>query len=149
MDSDSRLGINAGRVFHQALDGEVIIIDYDTGAYYSTDKAGAEVWGWIARGATLRQIVEALTQQYYGDSTTISTAVSQFIDELASEALIVPKQDAPDARVAESKHGEPTDRPAFEAPALHKYTDMQDLLLVDPIHQVSESGWPAKRQTDG
>jgi hypothetical protein len=27
-------------------------------------------------------------------------------------------------------------------PVLNKYTDMQDLLLLDPIHEVDERGWP-------
>jgi hypothetical protein len=25
---------------------------------------------------------------------------------------------------------------------LHKFTDMQDLLLVDPVHDVGDAGWP-------
>ena len=35
------------------------------------------------------------------------------------------------------------ERLSFEAPILHKYTDMQDLLLLDPIHEVDEAGWPS------
>ena len=27
-------------------------------------------------------------------------------------------------------------------PVLEKYTDMQELLLLDPIHDVEEAGWP-------
>jgi len=34
------------------------------------------------------------------------------------------------------------ERPPFTKPELHKFTDMQDLLLFDPIHEVDESGWP-------
>ena len=30
----------------------------------------------------------------------------------------------------------------FEAPILNKYNDMQELLLLDPIHDVDEAGWP-------
>jgi hypothetical protein len=30
----------------------------------------------------------------------------------------------------------------FEAPELVAYTDMQELLLLDPIHEVDERGWP-------
>jgi hypothetical protein len=31
---------------------------------------------------------------------------------------------------------------AFQPPTLRKYTDMQDLLLIDPIHEVDDLGWP-------
>jgi len=34
---------------------------------------------------------------------------------------------------------------AFEKPKLQKFTDMQDLLLLDPIHEVDEAGWPHTR----
>ncbi len=38
------------------------------------------------------------------------------------------------------------DRPAFEAPVLESYSDMQDLLLLDPIHDVDDAGWPVANQ---
>jgi hypothetical protein len=28
---------------------------------------------------------------------------------------------------------------------LNKYTDMQDLLLLDPIHEVDAAGWPSTK----
>ena len=32
------------------------------------------------------------------------------------------------------------------APVLNKYSDMQDLLLLDPIHDVDEeAGWPTNK----
>ena|SRR6476660_8869681 len=37
---------------------------------------------------------------------------------------------------------------AFVTPELHKYTDMQELLLVDPIHEVAEEGWPFRNTTE-
>jgi hypothetical protein len=32
---------------------------------------------------------------------------------------------------------------SWSSPVLSIYDDMQDLLLLDPIHDVDESGWPA------
>ena len=32
--------------------------------------------------------------------------------------------------------------PPFEPPTLSKYKDMQDMLLLDPVHDVEEAGWP-------
>jgi hypothetical protein len=39
----------------------------------------------------------------------------------------------------------PAERATFIAPVLAVYTDMQDLLLLDPIHDVDEIGWPTRR----
>ena len=30
----------------------------------------------------------------------------------------------------------------FAAPVLEKHTDMQDLILLDPVHEVGAEGWP-------
>ena len=38
--------------------------------------------------------------------------------------------------------GPPASKPDFQEPALQKYTDMEDLLLLDPIHEVDDTGWP-------
>ena len=40
----------------------------------------------------------------------------------------------------------PTSVMDLKPPVLNKYTDMQDLLLIDPIHDVEAHGWPAKRE---
>ena len=31
---------------------------------------------------------------------------------------------------------------AYEKPVFQKYDDMQALLLIDPIHEVDDDGWP-------
>ena len=30
----------------------------------------------------------------------------------------------------------------YGLPALERFTDMEDLLLLDPVHDVEEMGWP-------
>ena len=36
-------------------------------------------------------------------------------------------------------------RKPYTAPAVQKYDDLEDLLLLDPIHEVDEAGWPVAR----
>ncbi len=141
--------INAPRVVHQIIDGEAIIIDFDSGAYYSTDNTGALIWEQVDSGVPFDEIVRLLEQRYNGDRPEIESAVIHFLAELQHELLISPA--APDEfprntnlsfeRVAQSTAA----RPPFEAPVLHKYTDMEDLLLLDPIHDVDEQGWPIRK----
>jgi hypothetical protein len=35
-----------------------------------------------------------------------------------------------------------TDKIVFEKPILEKHSDMQDFLLVDPIHEIDYTEWP-------
>ncbi|HDY70854.1 MAG TPA: PqqD family protein, partial [Nitrospirae bacterium] len=42
-----RFRINKPHVINEIIDGEVVILNLDTGNYYSMDKAGADIWGLI------------------------------------------------------------------------------------------------------
>jgi hypothetical protein len=144
--------INAPRVVYQTIDNETIIIDFDNGAYYSAEGAGAEIWEGIAQHLSLEQIVRAVTRQYAGAEQEIRNGVGQFVDTLQRESLILPLDEAPaePRAVLEKGMNEGIPSPAFLPPRLRKYTDMQDLLLLDPIHEVDNQGWPiAKNESAG
>jgi Coenzyme PQQ synthesis protein D (PqqD) len=141
--------INTPRVVHETIDGETIIIDFDNGAYFSADGVGAVIWEQIGQSASVNDIVHTLTQRYTGEHSEIKTEVERFLSELQRESLIAPLDHAPSVPRAAPAMPDPnlTARPGFQAPSLHKYIDMQDLLLLDPIHEVDESGWPMKKDT--
>lgn len=146
MNSLMRSRVNSPKVVHETIDNEVVIIHFDSGNYYSLDGVGADIWSFVETGSTVSEIVEAIAHRYEGSRAVIKAAVNQLIVELQQEDLIAPdKSKEPESikgleiRV---EAGSETERPGFEAPILHKYTDMQDLLLLDPIHEVDEAGWP-------
>jgi len=143
--------INTPRVVHQTIDGETIIIDFDNGTYFSADGVGAMIWEQIAQNASVDEIVHALTQHYAGDGADIKKGVGQFLIELERESLIAPLDSPPPAPRAAPVIPDPSlaARPAFQAPSLNKYTDMQDLLLLDPVHDVDEQGWPVRKKDAG
>jgi hypothetical protein len=148
MTSSIRFRINSPKVVNKTIDGEVVIINLDKGNYYSLDKVGTDIWSFIERSASVSEVIEAITQRYNASGVEIENTVVQLIGELQQEELIVPNQ----AQVNESVKEIDTleNRPeieklSFEAPMLQKYADMQDLLLLDPIHEVDETGWPSKK----
>jgi hypothetical protein len=136
--------INTPRVVHQILDGEAIIIDFETGAYYSLDEIGSQVWFLIDRGFCLSELAAELSHYYEQSEAEINEAIMHFIEQLLLENLICPAEIVPNKK---SVNGTPfpTEVKVFQAPALQKFTDMQDLLLLDPIHEVDQSGWPTQK----
>lgn len=143
MSLHNRFRINAPTVVHETIDDEVVIIDFDSGSYYSLDKAGADIWNFIADGVTVTEIVAGVARRYEGERAHIEEAVNHLIAELREESLVV----LDGVEEAESLKGTTetsleTEKLLFEAPILQKYTDMQELLLLDPIHEVDETGWP-------
>jgi hypothetical protein len=135
---------NSPGVISEVLDGEAIIVNLETGAYYSLEGAGAEVWTAAESGATLETVIARVAAGFSSEPTEIAAGVTALVEELIDEGLLVadgaPEDStelAPPAAAATQ-----TDLPPFVRPVLQKYTDMADLLLLDPIHEVDEQGWP-------
>jgi hypothetical protein len=133
--------INTNKVAHETIEGETIIINFDTGAYYSTDQLGMEIWEMLSQGATLTGVTETIVQNYSGERAHIEAALRNFMGEMVNEGLVVTVESAEmDGVLSQSPAG--TAPAPFQLPVLRKYTDMQDLLLLDPIHEVEAQGWP-------
>jgi hypothetical protein len=131
-----RLRVNAPHVINEVIDGEAVIINLATGDYFSLRGSGAFVWSAIERGAGTEEIVDAFVAGG-ADRAEVATAVGALVTELDREGLIV--SDGPAEAVG-------LDAPAgaFVAPRLEKFTDMKDLILLDPVHEVGEGGWPLR-----
>jgi hypothetical protein len=123
--------IPPGKIAHQNIDGEVIVIHFDTGNYYSLNGSAAELWGLLDKPRNVASFA-ALFSDWDGQA---SQAVQRFLDELSSEQLVQRIQ----AQGVTVSNGAPV---PFVPPLLEKYSDMQHLLLADPMHDVVEQGWP-------
>jgi Coenzyme PQQ synthesis protein D (PqqD) len=139
--------ISSPKVVHEVFDDEVVIINLDTGTYYSVEGVAAEIWTRID-GTAVTEILDDLTARYSGaGEQEIAPAVMRFLDELRSEGLIVPAETGREKAAAESHPIRPA--PAgggqFQAPVLRKFDDMQELLLLDPIHDFDDAGWPVTK----
>lgn len=131
--------VNVERVASETLDGEVVILDQVEGTYFSLGGAGADVWQMLLGGASTPAIVAAMCARFEGDAGAIGDAVTQLVERLAAEGLLDVVEG--DAAPASSSEPEAARRP-WVAPRLDRFTDLQSLLLLDPIHDVDESGWP-------
>lgn len=143
MSQENFFRINTPHVISETIDGETIIINLESGNYYSLNKMGGEIWNAIGSWVSKEKIFVGLAKRHAEPLLKISEAVQAFIQVLLNENLIVPApeeiQGSPASYPAEAN----APSPPFEKPELQKYDDMQDLLLLDPIHDVDETGWPA------
>jgi hypothetical protein len=140
MDRSARFRINAPRVIHEPFEHEVILVNLDTGRYYCLQKTGVDLWNGLMDSASVGELVDAFAAAYDAPAELISTAVVEAIETFRREDLVV---DVPSAdRAVSDWHVRPSSGRPFEPPTLETYTDMQDLLLLDPIHEVDEAGWP-------
>lgn len=129
---------NAPDVISETIDGETIILHLGNGFYFSAGGAGALVWRLLSESVSTTETVSQLSRAYDVTGVDVAGAVAQYAGELADEGLLVPTDVA---------GGEPQAVPEghapWVAPTLAKFTDMEDLLLLDPVHEVSpQQGWP-------
>ena len=138
----TRFRVNSPNVIHETIEGEVVLIDLKTGTYYSLRDSGAAIWQSIEQGAGEDDIEAALRSRYDASGDDIRDGLRRLLGELEREGLIR----AEDGEAAEAASPSFSDNGAarlpFAAPVLEKHTDMQDLILLDPVHEVGAEGWP-------
>jgi hypothetical protein len=145
MDGPVRFRINGPNVIHETVENEVVIINVNNGAYYGLDNAGAEIWDLIESGTAVDSIVQELARRYGRNAADLEPVVRQLVVQLEEEGLIVADPEAGPFAVPPVAAGmegvEPASGP-FAMPQLRKYTDLQDFILLDPIQDAEETGWP-------
>lgn len=123
------------KVAHEIIDGEAIVIHFDSGNYYSLEGVSSQLWQWIAAGASRQQIQDAFRDLRPDQAESLDA----FIESLVKEELLEENLSGTGQEPASPL---PIGQIAFEQPKFAKYNDMQNLLLSDPIHDVDETGWP-------
>lgn len=135
--------INDARVVSEILDGEVIIIDFKEGFYYSLNNTGSVLWVAIQNGYTRSQLLAYFVARYDATPDSIEKSVAALIEQIKDLSLVteVPADSAPEV---EEYAGE---KEKFFILTLQQFQDMQEMLLADPIHDIDEqTGWPTLKQ---
>ncbi|PIZ04601.1 MAG: hypothetical protein COY58_02290 [Gammaproteobacteria bacterium CG_4_10_14_0_8_um_filter_38_16] len=136
--------IRQTKIIYEILQTDVVLIDFDTGDYYNLVHVAKQIWQLIEKQASLEQMVELLAQHYQREQATISDDIKHFIQQLLENQLIEPIIEAKNTLTLSDITEITSHDQHYIPPQLQKYSDVQDLLLIDPIHTVSEAGWPEK-----
>jgi hypothetical protein len=122
---------NGDDVVSKIIDGELIIIRLSDGTYYSMDNVGARTWTLIESHHDLPAIVATIARAYDVSPAALERDLRKLLDELLAEGLITATPGATPAAGPPADTA-PTPRLAYEAPQLHIYRDMGNLLALDP-----------------
>src|SRR5690349_8182516 len=118
------------------------MIHLESGNYYSLRAVGASIWGAFELGVPLPEIASTLRDSYGADAT--DALLDEFVAELVREELLAAVDQPPPRDPAPWKP--PMLEGEFVGPRLEKFTDMQHLILLDPVHEVDAGqGWPIRR----
>ncbi|MGE0489837.1 MAG: PqqD family protein [Vulcanimicrobiota bacterium] len=117
---------NREQIAAKVLDGEAILINLDTGVYYSLDGAGATLWQLVECGCPLEQLGAELAHIYGVSQALVEADLVEVLEQMRQETLVLEGEgDSPYLR-PETLSGQ------YTRPELMIYRDMGDLLALDP-----------------
>lgn len=144
VDTSCGYALSTRDVVVEAFPDETVAVNLATGRYYSLDLASVAVFELVTAGHPVGDIAPHLASVHGADPATVESDVAAFVQQLLDQELVV----AVDAGAPPAPLPEPTAAAAasapYRAPTLAVYSDMEDLLLLDPIHDVDETGWPVR-----
>jgi hypothetical protein len=143
----SRLVWNTPGITSELFDDEVVIVNFESGRYHSLQGSGRLIWQWLEAPVTLDQILSRAATDFSGDREEIDRDIRDFVATLQAEGLIAAVASDAAARMATNDAASASI--PFTPPLLNTFSDMQELLLLDPIHDVDEAGWPVVRENGG
>lgn len=143
--TSERMQLNRPAVIDETIDGEVVAVDLERGSYYSIRGVGVEIWHAFSHPSSTIGIARQIASRYGRPEAEIAPVVEEFVGELWCHGLLR-EADGDAAEAAEVAGAERaagvTAATGFEPPLFEKFTDMEDLLLLDPVHDVDGRGWP-------
>jgi len=149
MFQTQRFKINSPAVINDTIEGESVIINLQNGYYYSLDDIGSVIWNGLINQYSMEEIISAFIPRFSEDKESVINGMSELITELKKENLIVMLTEEEQKNIRHDKAFEIEGSAlSFTKPVLNKFGDMQDLLLLDPIHEVDEAGWPYSKPED-
>ncbi len=148
MNLDETYNISGPMVISETIENETVIIDLDHGAYYSLTGSGPFIWSLLDAPRSISAIVDAVMASFSANAETSRTEVIKLLSYLAAEGLISRAVTEGMAIPSEKTSKAKENLGIFAAPEIKKFTDMEAMLLLDPIHDVNEEGWPHPRAAD-
>ncbi len=112
--------------------GEIIIVDFESGSYYSLRGSACIIWEQCESGIEKDDVIAS----FDNISGEQRNQITIFLNDLVKENLL---------EQVEHHSVKPTEKHNYEDILFEKYNDMEELIMLDPIHEVDERGWPHKK----
>lgn len=127
---DTPLTVNRPNVIFDVQGAEAVVIDLASGHYFRLDAPSTRLWASFDAAAAPEAVLAACTNR--GD---LEGGFEAIVTDLLARELLRP------ATVSDSVG--PVTAWEFGGFKLEEFTDLEDILGLDPIHEVDASrGWP-------
>ena len=130
--------LNEEKMFFDIADGQAVVINFLIGMYYGTTAWGSAILERLVKGNAPEEIAKAV-KVLPGCPEDVDARLDAFLAGLQEKEILVQGEVHPGG-------GEPIGDAAltdgFDL-SLSEFSEVQDLILADPVHDVDvEQGWP-------
>jgi hypothetical protein len=126
---------NTESVTSETFDEDTVLINFLTGTYFSLRGSAPLIWRLLQTATSLDEILASVG----GDTGDARDSVRAMLDTLIAENCVH------SVEVDEAEIGRSNSRTLvpYTAPIVETFHDLQELIVVDPVHEVDEiDGWP-------
>lgn len=130
----ARYMVSGKDIVSEAFDGDIVVLDLNSGKYFSFTDAGCGLWEALSAGAQPQSLVAP-------EAGRTTENLEGFLQKLLDHRLLSVRSEpidfSPSAELMQKISA------AQEQPDIFVFDDLADLFLADPIHDVEEpAGWP-------
>ena len=136
---------NSAHISAESFETEVVVIHFLKGTYFSLRGASMALWAWLQTGADEATLAELLAARY-GLAAEQGRAETQKVVALLKQFDLVIENELPaPPRDAYATGAGPA---SFEESVVEAFEDLQELISIDPVHEVDpKQGWPHRPAT--
>ncbi|MGE0734639.1 MAG: PqqD family protein [Alphaproteobacteria bacterium] len=135
--------VKSNSIIHETINDEAVIVNLESGTYFSLDGNASFVWDALTAGHPLDAVTTSLAARFALPPAVAADHLRTLVDQLLLYDLLAEAQPGavavPAAPVAPPAMAGTA---AFAGMTLNVYRDMEELLMLDPIHDVTAAGWP-------
>jgi hypothetical protein len=132
--TELRHRINRPQAVAESVNDEIVAINMATGVYFNMRGWSAYAWALLSAGYSATEAEHLLAAASNAD---VSASLTDFLQALLDDGLLVPDLEATPSNAPAAPTTE------WDGLRLERFTDMADLILLDPVHDVDTAeGWP-------
>jgi Coenzyme PQQ synthesis protein D (PqqD) len=131
---------NNAHISAEVFETEVVVIHFLKGTYFSLRGASMALWAWLRPGADEATLAELLAARYGLSAEQCRAEAAKVVEILKKFDLVIESEQPAPSRDAYVMSAGPA---RFEEPMVEAFEDLQELISIDPVHEVDPNqGWP-------
>ena len=130
----SHFVVASSGIIHETIGADTLVINLHKGIYYNLSNIASDLWTLIVNGNSMETLCDLVTKRYGISAPQIDQDISSYISELSDQGLIK-LEEKELASPPQSGCSNLFTSETYVKPVVKNYSDMESLLLADPLHE--------------